>query len=106
MKKYKYKREHFGTQEQFDRYRKRQAKAQKAWLNKVEEANPEHKERRLLRQRLYRHYHYYTDCRQSFVDWLKDVCHIDSLKDIQIDLLRDLVKQKLNNLKIKVLAEK
>ncbi len=87
---FKYKREHFGTQEQFDRYRERQARAQKKWLKKLEELNPEHRERRLLKQRLYSRYHHHTDCRQSFADWLREKFHIENIKQVAIERLRTM----------------
>ena len=99
MKKYKYKREHFDSQEQYDSFRGKRTEWQKKWLRKFEDSNPEHKERRLLRQRLYSYYHYHTDCRQSFKDWLKHHLHVEDLKSVSLDRLRVLAKQKLNILK-------
>lgn len=93
MKKYKYKRDHFDNQEQFDNYRKRQAKAQNRWLKKAEELNPERRERRLLKQRLYSRYHHHTDCRQSFAEWLKEVFHIEDIKSVTLERLRRIVSK-------------
>lgn len=93
MKKYKYKREHFDTQEQFDRYRERQARSQKKWLRKYEELNPEHRERRLLRQRLYSRYHHHTDLRQGFAEWLKKTYDIDDIKSVTAERLKSIVSK-------------
>ena len=94
MKVYKYKREHFETHEQFDRYRKRQTIAQNRWLKKLEKLNPEHRERRILTQRLYSRYHYHTECRQSFTDWLKEIFNIDDIKSVTIERLRVIARRK------------
>lgn len=90
MKHYKYKREHFETQEQFDNFRKGRAKAQKKWLKKHELANPEYKERRVLRQRLYSRY-YHSGYKESFAHWLKEVHQIDDMKHISLLALRQRV---------------
>ena len=45
-KQYKYKREHFNTQQEYERFKARMNKAQKRWLEKSESANPE--KRKLL----------------------------------------------------------
>lgn len=88
--KFKYKREHFETQEQFDSYRDRQNQSQKKWLKKHEQSYPEHRERRLLKQRLYSRYHYHTDCRQSFREWLKETFYVEDITEVPIEKLRTL----------------
>ena len=93
MKKYKYKREHFASQADFDRFRENRTNWAKKWLRKHEEANPEHRERRLLRQCLYSRYHYNTDCRQSFNDWLKEAYGIEDIRAVPIEQLRAKVSK-------------
>lgn len=106
MNRNKYKREHFDSHEEYDRFRGKRTQWQKKWLNKFEEANPEHRERRLLRCRLYDYYYRHTDYKQSFADWLKENLHVDDLKSVALERLRVLVKQKLNYLKTKRLDGK
>lgn len=89
MKKYKYKREHFQTQEDFDKFRKVRSRAQIKWLNRKEEKNPSLRERRILKQRLYSRYHYRTDCRKSFAQWLRETCGINDIKRIPLEELRE-----------------
>ena len=93
MKKYKYKREHFDSQEQYDSFKGKRTKWQKSWLDKFESANPEHKERRLLRQRLYSRYYHHTDCHQSFAEWLRETLHIDNIKAVSLERLKALVSK-------------
>ena len=89
----KYKRDHFDTQEEYDRFRNKHTKWQKSWLDKFEKSNPEHRERRLLRQRLYSRY-YHTDSRLSFKEWLKEIFYIDNIKTISLERLRVAAKKK------------
>ena len=89
-KKYKYKREHFDTQEQYDRFKSNRSRWQLTWLRKHEEADPEYKERRLLRQRLYSRYYWHGDGRQSFPDWLKEQYDIEDIKAIPLERLREV----------------
>lgn len=98
---YKYKREHFNTQQEYDRFKDRQNKAQKRWLKKSESVNPEKRERRLLRQRLYSHFYYYTDGRKKFADWLLEIYGIKDIKCLTIEELKIHAEQKLNYLKTK-----
>ena len=92
MKKYKYKREHFNSQEEYDHFRQNRTRWQKKWLEKFEKANPEHKERRLIRQRLYSKY-YHSDSRESFTEWLKKNYGITDIKTIPLDNLRGKVSK-------------
>lgn len=96
MKKYKYKREHFNTQQEYERFKARMNKAQKRWLEKSEFVNPEKRERRLLRQRLYSRYYYYTDGRKKFADWLLEIYGIKDVKRLTIDELKIYAERKLN----------
>ena len=92
-KQYKYKREHFNTQQEYDRFKSRMNKAQKRWLEKSESENPEKRERRLLRQRLYSRYYWQTDGRQSFSYWLLKEYGIDDIKTLSLDELRQKVSK-------------
>lgn len=87
-KQYKYKREHFNTQQEYERFKSRMNEAQKRWLKKSESANPDRRERRLLRQRLYSRYYWYTDGRQSFKEWLVEKYGIFDVKSLTLDELR------------------
>ena len=87
-KQYKYKREHFDTQLEYEHFKKRMNEAQKRWLEKSESCNPEKHERRLLRQRLYSRYYCQKDIRQSFSDWLLQECGIVDIKSLSLDELR------------------
>ena len=87
-KQYKYKREHFATQQEYEHFKNRMNEAQKRWLEKSESGNPEKRERRLLRQRLYSRYYWHTDGRQSFADWLLQECGIVDIKTLSLDELR------------------
>lgn len=89
-KKYKYKREHFDTQEQYDRFKSNRSRWQLTWLRKHEEADPEYKERRLLRQRLYSRYYWRSDGRETFADWLSKTCAIEDIITIPIERLREV----------------
>ena len=93
MKKYKYKREHFTSQQEYERFKKIKTKAQRRWLEKSESDNPERRERRLLRQRLYSRYYWHTDGRQSFADWLLKEYGIDDIKILSLDELRQKVSK-------------
>lgn len=93
MKKFKYKREHFDTQEQYDAFKRRNTKSRKTWLNKRELLNPELRERRIIRQRLYSLYYNHTDFKTSFRDWLKEEYDIDDINAIGIELLRAKVSK-------------
>lgn len=88
-KKYKYKREHFDTQQEYDNFKNRMSKAQKRWLEKSEADNPEKRERRLLRQRLYSRYYWHTDGRQSFADWLLEKYAINDIRQVSLEDLRE-----------------
>lgn len=85
---YKYKREHFSTQEEFERFKSRTCRAVKKWLFKTESANPEKKERRILRQRLYSRYYIRCSCNQSFREWIKDVYGVEDIRTVSIEILR------------------
>ena len=87
-KKYKYKREHFNTQQEFDRFRNRMNVAQKRWREKAEAANPNKRELRLLRQRLYSRFYYHTEGRKKFSDWLFETYGITDIKSLTIDELK------------------
>ena len=87
-KKYKYKREHFASQQEYEHFKARMNKAQKRWLEKSESFNPEKRERRLLRQRLYSRYYCQKEIRQSFADWLLQECGIVDIKSLSLDELR------------------
>lgn len=93
MKKYKYKREHFDTQEQYERFRAIRAKSQKKWLKKFEQDNPEHRERRLLRQRLYSRYYWCTDGRKTFKEWLQEMFYFDDINAVSTERLKALVSK-------------
>lgn len=93
-KAYKYKREHFSSQEEYERFRKRMTSAYKRWLNKHESKDPLFREFRLLRQRLYSRYYWHSDGRLSFKDWLKDKYAIEDIKNVPIDVLRDIASSK------------
>lgn len=88
MKKYKYKREHFDTQEQYEAFKRRNTKSRKTWLNKRELLNPELRERRIIRQRLYSRY-YWSGSRHTFAEWLLEEYGIESISTIPIDRLRE-----------------
>lgn len=88
QKQYKYKREHFATQEEFLHYRERKARTQKKWLTKSEQQHPERRERRILRQRLYSRYYWRSDGRQSFADWLLKNYEIADISMVSLDDLR------------------
>lgn len=88
-KKYKTKREHFDSQKEFDYYRSKRSFWQKTWLDKYELTHPEHRERRLIRARLYRRY-YNSDCRKTFHEWLAEKYQIDNIKEADIEYLRSL----------------
>lgn len=87
-KQYKYKREHFDSQDAFLHFRRRCADAQKKWLRKSEQDNPEKRERRILRQRLYSRYYWHSDGRQTFADWLMEKYSIEDIKEVSMDYLR------------------
>lgn len=89
-KKYKYKREHFENQWQFECFRDMRCKAQKRWLKNKELSDPEYRERRLIRQRLYSRYHYHTDCRKEFSLWLLENYCIECFKTTSLDYLRKI----------------
>ena len=84
----KYKREHFATQEEFDRYRKRVSEAHLRWLSKREGANPELRERRIMRQRLYSRYYWRYDGKQTFSQWLDTEFGVKDISSIPIEELR------------------
>lgn len=88
---FKYKRDHFATQEEFERFKMRRTKAQKRWLEKSENLHPEKRKRRLLRQRLYSYYYSHTDGRQPFADWVVEKFGNVDLKNMPLDDLKDLV---------------
>lgn len=92
-KQYKYKREHFNTQQEYDRFKARMNKAQKRWLEKSESVNPEKREWRLLRQRLYSLYYWHSDGRQTFAEWLAIEYDIADIKALSLDELRQLVSK-------------
>jgi len=89
-KNYKYKREHFKTQEEYERFKRRANESQKRWLAKVESENPERKERRLLRCRLYSRYYWRSDGRDTFSDWLHENYGITDIKSLSIEELRQM----------------
>ena len=97
MTRYKYKREHFATQEEDDRFLEKHAAAVKRWYHKE---SPERKERRLLRQRLYSRWYNSTDFKESFRDYLISV-GIDDINTEPISRLRHFAK-KLNKGKAKL----
>ena len=87
-KKYKYKREHFSTSEEYADYRKRATAYYRKWLDKHESENPEHRERRILRQRLYSRYYWHGDGRQTFAEWLMEKFSITDIREVSIEALR------------------
>lgn len=87
-KQYKYKREHFSSQQEYEHFKSRMNEAQKRWLEKSESCNPEKREIRLLRQRLYSRYYCQKKIRQSFADWLLQECGIVDIKSLSLDELR------------------
>ena len=87
-KQYKYKREHFDTQQEYDRFRSRHTEAQKRWLEKSELTNPKKRERRILRQRIYSRYYWHSDGRQSFAEWLVIKYGIADINALPMDELR------------------
>ena len=89
----KYKREHFDTQQEYERYRNRKNEAFKRWLKKSELKNPKKKERRILRQRLYGRYYSKTDGRQTFPNWLLETYGISDIKTIPLADLRVLASK-------------
>ena len=92
-KQYKYKREHFNTQQEYERFKARMNKAQKRWLEKSESASPEKREWRLLRQRLYSRYYWHSDGRQTFAEWLVIEYGIADIKALSLDELRQKVSK-------------
>ena len=92
-KQYKYKREHFDTQQEYDRFKARMNKAQKRWIEKSESASPEKREWRLLRQRLYSRYYWHSDGRQTFAEWLAIEYGIEDIKALSLDDLRQKVSK-------------
>ena len=97
-KQYKYKREHFDTQQEYERFKARMNKArmnkaQKRWLEKSESASPEKREWRLLRQRLYSRYYWHSDGRQTFAEWLVIEYDIADIKALSLDELRQKVSK-------------
>lgn len=92
-KQYKYKREHFNTQQEYERFKARMNKAQKRWLEKSESASPEKREWRLLRQCLYSRFYYHTDGRMKFADWLVIEYGITDIKALSLDELRQKVSK-------------
>jgi len=95
-KKMKYKREHFDTDEDFKRFCKGNSERILRWLKKTEEKNPEKRERRLLRQRLYSRYYCRMDYRHTFSDWMKEKYGVADIKTLSVEELRGLCEQKLN----------
>lgn len=93
MKKFKYKREHFDTQEQYEAFKRRSTKSRKTWLKKHELLNPEHRERRIIRQRLYSRYYNHTDFKKNFREWLKEEYDIDDINVISIEMLKAKVRK-------------
>jgi len=87
-KQNKYKREHFDSQDDFLHFRRRCAEAQKKWLQKSEQENPEKRERRILRQRLYSRYYWHSDGRQTFAGWLLEKYSIEDIKQVSLSDLR------------------
>ena len=90
MRKYKYKREHFNSQEEYNRFRSNCTRWYKKWLCKHEQEFPEYRERRLLRQCLYSRY-YRSDCRKSFCEWLVEEYGIVDIRTIPTEQLRAIV---------------
>ncbi|MBQ7470889.1 MAG: hypothetical protein IJS97_00470 [Prevotella sp.] len=90
MRFHKYKREHFDTQEEYDHFKSVRTKAMKRWYAKRDEKDPEFRERRILRQRLYSRYYWHGDGRQSFPDWLKEQYDIEDIKAIPLERLREV----------------
>ena len=87
-KQYKYKREHFDSQDDFLHFRQMRTEAQKKWLARSEQDNPERHERRILRQRLYSRYYWHSDGRRTFADWLLEKYAIHDIKEVPIEDLR------------------
>lgn len=87
-KKYKYKRDHFDTQEDYERFKENRTRWQMTWLRKFEQSHPEYKERRLLRQRLYSRYYNHSDGREPFADWLCRTQGIEDIRTFPIERLR------------------
>lgn len=87
-KQYKYKREHFDTQEGYEHFKKVRTEAQKRWIAKHDN-DPEFKERRILRQRLYSRYYWHSS-RQTFAEWLLEKHGIECIKTIPIERLREI----------------
>ena len=90
-KKYKYKREHFASQQEYEHFKNRKNEAQKRWLEKSESVNQEKRERRLLRQRLYSRYYWHSDGRQTFAEWLIIEYGIADIKALSLNELRQKV---------------
>ncbi len=93
MKKYKYKREHFSSQEEFERFKKGRTEAMKKWIRKRDSASTEFHERRILRQRIYSRYYWHSDGRQSFADWLLQKYGIEDIKKVSLEDLRVIGKK-------------
>ena len=87
-RKDKYKREHFNSNEEYQHFRKRTTRNFRKWLDKHEEENPEHRERRILRQRLYSRYYWHTDGHQRFAEWLNEKYGIEDIRKLSIEDLR------------------
>ena len=92
MKKYKYKREHFSCTGKYLRFKERVAVAQKKWVSHSEENNPEKRERRLLRQKLYSRYYRNTNVRKTFVEWLHENFGISNVMTMPLEDLRIIAK--------------
>ena len=93
QKKYKYKREHFASQQEYEHFKSRKNEAQKRWLEKSEFGNQWKRERRLLRQRLYSRYYWHSDGRQTFAEWLVIEYGIEDIKALSLDDLRQKVRK-------------
>ena len=87
MRHHKYKREHFGSQEEYDHFKSVRTKAMRRWYSKRDE-DPDFKERRILRQRLYSRYYWQGNVRQSFHDRLAEHYAIEDIKTIPLERLR------------------
>lgn len=87
-RKYKYKREHFDSQEGYEKYSAMQSESHKRYyLKHKDEEDPVHREKRLLRQRIYNRWYFGTDMSKSFEEFLQDY-GITDLGTMSVEQLR------------------
>ncbi len=90
----KYKREDFSSQEDFLKYRRLSSMYKMRWLNKREETDEEHREFRILRQRLYGRYYYQCSEKISFAEYLHKYYGVEDIRTISLERLRKVAKSK------------